>query len=341
MAIPALSVRDVSKWYGERSFLTWLGGRQHASVRALDAVGFDLEPAEVTALLGPNGSGKTTLMNIIADLVRADSGTVSVCGLPVPDRSREAQRHLGLVPANERSFFWRLTGRQNLEFFADLHGLERSESRPKIRRLLETFGLAAAADRRFLTYSAGMKKRLSIARAMLHGPRVLLMDEPTNGLDAQGMDDLVEFVRSDLTRLGCTILWATHRLEEVRRLCDRVIVLGAGRVRFQGTTKEFENRVARDVRYLLECEVPEIARPAVDAITRSAGAAETEYRGDLLKLRLAARDGEDPLTGVLRDLAAAGATIRLVEREAESLQGIFVRLGVTAAASSMGGSDAS
>jgi len=235
-----LSIKNVSKTYVVRNFAAIMRLRSPQQSIALRGVSFDLRAGEITALLGPNGAGKTTLATIIADLTRADSGQVTVAGVPVPERSREAQQQIGYLTTNDRSFFWRLSGRKNLEFFAALQGFRQAEARQRTTEMLERFKLTSHADRPFHTYSTGMKKRLGLARAFLHDPKEVILDEPTNGLDARSTAELLELVRSQLQRTGKPVLWATHRAEEVERLCDRVIVLIGGEKRFDGTSDLFQ-----------------------------------------------------------------------------------------------------
>ena len=247
-----LSIDNVSKTYLLQNFATILRLRRPQRSIALRGVSFDLRAGEITALLGPNGAGKTTLATIIADLTRADDGQVTVAGVPVPERSREAQQHIGYLTTNDRSFFWRLSGRKNLEFFAALHGFSQAKARQRTDEMLERFNLTSQADRPFHTYSTGMKKRLGLARAFLHDPKVLLLDEPTNGLDAQSTAELLELVRHQIRRTGKTVLWATHRAEEVEKLCDRVIVLIAGEKCFDGTSELFQGISRRHMRFRVE-----------------------------------------------------------------------------------------
>jgi ABC-2 type transport system ATP-binding protein len=251
-----LSLKNVSKTYFIHNFATIMKLRLPQQSVALRGVSFELRAGEITALLGPNGAGKTTLATIIADLTRADSGQVTVAGLPVPERSREAQQHIGYLTTNDRSFFWRLNGRMNLEFFAALHGFRQAEARQRTAEMLDRFKLTSQADRPFHTYSTGMKKRLGLARAFLHDPKVLLLDEPTNGLDAQSTEELLELVRHQIQRTGKTVLWATHRAEEVEKLCDRVIVLIAGEKRFDGTSEIFQDISRRHMRFSMELLPP-------------------------------------------------------------------------------------
>jgi ABC-2 type transport system ATP-binding protein len=209
-------------------------------VRALDGVDLDIQRGEVLTLLGPNGSGKTTLIKVLCDLVRADAGSVEIGGISFPLRAREALRHVGLVTTDERSFFWRLTGLQNLLFYAALHELPRRIARRRCPELMERFGLSPSEDPRFFSYSSGMKKRLALARALIHDPTLLLMDEATTSLDAEADERLQAWLRTEVRSANRAVLWATHRSEEIGRLSDRVGLLIRGRMRFLGNLAEFE-----------------------------------------------------------------------------------------------------
>lgn len=322
-----LRVDDLSKTYGLRDFATFLGMRPRHTTRALDAVSFELAEGQVTALLGPNGAGKTTLINIVCDLVRADLGAVTVAGLPVPGQGRAALRRIGYVTTNDRSFFWRLSGRRNLEFFAALQGYSIAESRRRAAAMLERFRLTADADRPFHGYSAGMKKRLGLARAFLHDPAVLLLDEPTSGLDALSMEELLELVRHEMQSARKTVLWATHRAEEVEKLCNRVIVLIEGRLHFNGGADEFIRISRRHQRFTIEVLPP------------SEGGSRFPELLETLELALGARktDGvlevtgagdEKRLSSVLSAMLAADGRIRQVRREPEPLHKVFSHLKV-------------
>lgn len=320
-----LRVEKVSKTYVIRNFASVLRLRPPYLLTALRSVSFSLNAGEITALLGPNGAGKTTLVNIMCDLTRADSGQVTVAGAPVPQESRDAQRHIGYVTTNERSFFWRLSGKKNLEFFAALHGYSSAEAKTRSADMLERFHLASEADRPFHTYSTGMKKRLGLARAFLHDPPVLLLDEPTNGLDAESTEDLVELVSLQIRRTGKTILWATHRADEVERLSDRVIVLVGGEVRFNGSADRFLDISRRHMCFSVELlPSPAVGVRLLELIPRL----DLEVRGRKSdgKLEVTGVGDERRLSSVLATLIGAGIFIHRVERDPEPLHKVFSHL---------------
>jgi ABC-2 type transport system ATP-binding protein len=206
--------------------------KRFGAVQALDGVSVNIDPGEVVALLGPNGAGKSTLIRILATTVLADSGRASVGGWDAASDPAAAKRACGLMLGDERSWYWRISGRHNLEFFAALYGLRRAEARSRAAELLDLFGLTEAADRRFGGYSAGMRARLSLARALITDPPVLLLDEPTRNLDPVASVRFRELVLRLARQRPAAVLFATHQLHEASEVATRVIALSAGRVVF-------------------------------------------------------------------------------------------------------------
>jgi ABC-2 type transport system ATP-binding protein len=197
---------------------------------ALGGVDLDVWPGEVVVLLGANGAGKTTLIRILATTVIPDEGTATVMGHDAVQRSVETRASIGLMLGNERSWYWRLTGRRNLEFFGALYGMSRRSAAARADELLREVGLGEAADRRFTEYSSGMRARLSLARALLREPPVLLLDEPTQNLDPVAAVRLRSMVLRLAEEWGTSVLLTTHNLHEAAALATRVVVLAEGRV---------------------------------------------------------------------------------------------------------------
>ncbi|MFH2002660.1 MAG: ABC transporter ATP-binding protein [Planctomycetota bacterium] len=198
---------------------------------ALNDINLKFEQGDRVALLGPNGAGKTTLLKLVGGLLLPTEGEVRVNGYSTLTCNRQARRSVGFVMNEERSFFWRLTGRQNLEFFGALDNLQGKPLQVRIDALIELVGLSAAAGKPFSNYSTGMKQRLAMARGLLADPDVLILDEPTRALDPLACDDLMELILQKIhADAGKTLLIATHRFDEVRRLCDKVLVINQGRV---------------------------------------------------------------------------------------------------------------
>jgi ABC-2 type transport system ATP-binding protein len=205
--------------------------KRFRNVQALDGVSLEVEPGEVVALLGPNGAGKSTLIRILGTTVLPDSGGATVAGHDVVDDPVAARRSLGLMIGDERSHYWRISARRNLAFFAALAGIPRREAASRTATLLDAVGLRDAADRPVLGYSSGMRARLSLARALLADPPVLLLDEPTRNLDplaAARFRKSASRLAAGTKRTG--VLFATHDLHEAAEMSTRILVLSAGQV---------------------------------------------------------------------------------------------------------------
>ncbi|PID37982.1 MAG: ABC transporter ATP-binding protein [Proteobacteria bacterium] len=238
-ASPMLRARGLRKhFFAAASALDLLRLRLRGRrVDALRGVDLELAPGEVLAIVGENGAGKSTLLRLIAGLLLPDGGELDLFGEAVEQVDGRYRAKVCYVLADERSFAWRLDGRQNLEFFATLHGLRGALARERITLALEHVGLAGAADRAVREYSSGMRQRLALARGLLGDPHLFLFDEPTRGVDPLNARDLRTFIGRDLLA-GRSAIVATHDLGEVHQLCDRVIVLERGEVRGQGTPDE-------------------------------------------------------------------------------------------------------
>jgi ABC-2 type transport system ATP-binding protein len=201
-------------------------------VDALRDVTFDVAPGEIVGLVGPNGAGKTTLIKMIATLLEPTTGRVVLDGVDVVDDPVRARRRMGLVLTDDRSLYWRLDGRQNLEVFGVLAGLPPAAARVRAGELLEQLGLAHR-DKRVMGYSSGMRSALNIARAVLARPSLVVLDEPTRSLDPVASVEVAELLRREAAQ-GRSVLLSSHRLDEVASVCDRVVVIVDGRVRHVG-----------------------------------------------------------------------------------------------------------
>ena len=197
-------------------------------ITAVDNVSFQVHRSEIFGFLGPNGAGKTTTINILTGLVRPNAGTIHIGGIDCTGRPKAAQHLIGVVP-DESNLYPELTGFENLCFCAALYGLEKEERQAQAGKLLETFGLHRAADRRFGGYSKGMKRKLAIAAGIIHRPPILFLDEPTTGIDVASARHIRQLL-ADIHRKGTTIFLTTHYIEEAERLCNRIAFIVAGRI---------------------------------------------------------------------------------------------------------------
>lgn len=216
----------------ERSFAS-------SSLTALDQVSLQIKPGEIFVLLGPNGAGKTTLVKILSTLLLPESGKARIFGYDLLTEARKIKPLINLVIGEERSFYWRLTGRQNLQFFSALHNLSGREMRLRIDELTEKFELRDL-DKRFDLYSTGAKQRLALARSFLKKESLLVfMDEPTRGLDPGTKTHLHQLIRKMARETGLTFLITTHDTREAEILADQIAILDHGRLSLCGAAKEF------------------------------------------------------------------------------------------------------
>lgn len=233
MSSPAIVVESVKKYFpralsGWRAYIH-LPGR--ATECALAGVSFEVAAGEAVAIIGPNGAGKSTLLRILATLLIPSSGHAAMDGFDVEKNSAGARRKLGYYTGGDDGFYGRLSARENLEFFAVMNNQVGAEVSREIERLAGWMGFTGSLDRQVRTFSTGMIHRLGLARALLHRPKILLLDEPTRSLDPIAASEFRRFLRQELVQQqGATLLFATHTLREVENIADRVLVLDAGRV---------------------------------------------------------------------------------------------------------------
>jgi len=221
-------------------------------IRAVDSVRFEVRPGEIYGLLGPNGAGKTTTISIISGLLKPDAGEVTVAGAPFWSDPQRAKSIMGVVP-QELALYEELTGRENLEFWGRIAGLTAGDARSRAGDLLEALSLTDRAKDALKTYSGGMKRRINLGCALLHRPQLLLLDEPTVGIDPQARLNILEFIHR-LRASGTGILYTTHYLEEAETLCDRIGIIDHGQVLAEGSLSELQERLGGDRLFVLEAD---------------------------------------------------------------------------------------
>jgi sodium transport system ATP-binding protein len=212
-------------------------------IRAVDGVSFVARDGEITGLLGPNGAGKTTTLRMLYTLMQPESGRVLVDGLDPQVQPGEVRRRLGVLP-DARGVYKRLTARENIAYFGNLHGLPAPVMDERIRRLGAALAMEDFLDRRTEGFSQGQRTKTAIARALVHDPRNVVLDEPTNGLDVMTTRSLRQFLR-DLRAEGRCVLFSSHIMQEVAALCDRIVVIAQGRVVADGTPEELRAQTGR------------------------------------------------------------------------------------------------
>jgi ABC-2 type transport system ATP-binding protein len=299
------------------NILTVSGARKrYGSVQALDGASFELRAGELLALLGPNGAGKTTLIRAISGRVRLDGGEIRVFDQPVA--AGRTPRVLGIVP-QELAVYSLLTARENLEGFGRLHGLAGAELSKQVDWALERTGLADRASEPVKQFSGGMRRRLNIACGILHHPRIVLLDEPTVGVDPQSRDRIYVTL-AELAAEGVSLLLTTHHLEEAEARCSRTVIIDHGRVIASGTLPELvDQTVGRHRLVTLRLNAP----LATEQISRLRVEIDP---ADARQVRARMTDVATDLPRLLDGIRAAGGAVDDVEVRGPSLQAVFIHL---------------
>ena len=294
--------------------------KAYETLVAVEDVSFRVEPGEVVGLLGPNGAGKTTTVSMISGLLTPDRGEVRIDGRPLTGATDPLKRKLGLVP-QELALYDELTAFENLRFFGGLYDLDRAEIASASSRVLELAGLGDRAGDPVRTFSGGMKRRLNLAASLLHNPTILLLDEPTVGVDPQSRNAIFENLET-LKAAGKSIVYTTHYMEEAERLCDRVVIVDQGKVVAVDTLRGLYARVPAVNRIWLDLDGA-IPAGCGDAIRATAGVVSIEeHQGrlavDVLDLEYAPE--------VIRAVTEAGGRLEHFVSERANLEAVFLNL---------------
>ena len=289
-------------------------------VKALDELSFAAEAGTVFALLGPNGAGKTTAVKILTTLSQPDDGKATVAGIDVVAHPDRVRRTIGAV-SQASGVDIRATGRENLRLQGQLYGLRGASLERRITELLESFGLADAADRIARGYSGGMKRRLDIVMALIHDPRVLFLDEPTTGLDPEVRADMWQEIAGLASEQGKSVLLTTHYLEEADQLASQVAIVDRGKVVAEGTPDELKRELRGDA---IHVELEAVANGAVPAALGGVeGVREVTLDGQIVRAR--ADDGGCAVPAVLQALEAHGLEVSSVQVRRPSLDDVYLK----------------
>ena len=302
--MPALEVTDLRKSYG--------------TFTALAGVSFRVEEGEMFGLLGPNGAGKTTLLSILSCLLESTGGGATLLGRPVSIHDRELRRQIGIVP-QDLAIYGELTARENLDFFGGLYGLAGEKRRQRSTEVLAAIGLSDRADDRAETFSGGMKRRLNLGCALLHRPKLIMLDEPTTGVDPQSRNHIFEEVRR-LNAAGVTIIYTSHYMEEVQALCRRIAIIDAGKVQACDTLEGLLARFEGLIRLRVRPQPPEL----LQRLGELPGARLTASDGEQLSLQCA--DVKGTLLRVVALLNESKADLVGLDVEEPNLERVFLLL---------------
>jgi ABC-2 type transport system ATP-binding protein len=292
--------------------------RSFGALRAVDGVGFEIGRGETYGLLGPNGAGKTTSISMVAGLLRPDAGEITIAGRRMTPSAVDAKSAVGLVP-QDLAIYPDLTARENLVFFARLYRLGRDRLTARVDHVLEVIGLEERADDRAETFSGGMKRRLNIGIGLLHEPELLILDEPTVGVDPQSRNAILESVEQ-LAGEGMAVLYTTHYMEEAERLCERIGIIDEGRIVAEGTRRELVATIGG-----LDLVRLQLAGDASAAAAALAGleAVESADADDGTVVCLV-EGAAGTLPALLATAGDAGATVTGVEVREPDLEDVFL-----------------
>jgi ABC-2 type transport system ATP-binding protein len=294
-------------------------GRRYGAVEAVRGISFAVNVGETLGLLGPNGAGKTTTLAMLSTLLPPSSGDAIIFGKRLTGDVRAVRERIGLVP-QDIGVYPDLTARENLVFFGEIYQVPRRDLAQRCDELLAMLGLLARADDRVESYSGGMKRRLNLACGLVHRPRLLLLDEPTAGVDPQARNHILAIVR-EIARQGTAVLYTTHYMEEAEQVCDRIAIMDQGRIIAQGTLDELLHIAAEGKVIEIRGELSE----AECAHLRSApGVNRVDVAGEVI--RIAVADVGRALAAIAPLLSERDSAIRSLEIHAASLEEVFIHL---------------
>jgi len=291
--------------------------KSFANTKAVDDINFEIKKGEIFGLLGPNGAGKSTILNMMSTILKIDSGAISIDGLDVKPNSKESKQLIGVVP-QEISLYEELSAYENLLFWGNLYGIPSKELKERINSTLELIGLSDRKKDLIKTYSGGMKRRINIAAALLHDPKILLMDEPTVGIDPQSRNRIFEVVET-LNKQGMTIVYTTHYMEEVERLCNRIAIIDSGKIIAQGTQSELQELV--NVKENVQLEFDFLSEDQVASLRKS-----LSYPMIQKEKTLIIESTIKELSGIIAACNQLGLMINDIQLQKVNLETIFLSL---------------
>ncbi len=287
---------------------------------ALDHISFSIREGEIFGLLGPNGAGKSTTISILSGLTGIDGGEVRFLGKKIGRNEMESKRELGIVP-QDIALFEDLTAQENLDYFGRLYGLKGKLLKERIKEALAFTGLTERRKDRPKGFSGGMKRRLNIACAILHHPKLIIMDEPTVGIDPQSRNHIMESIK-ELNRIGSTIIYTSHYMEEVEEICTKVAVVDRGRVIAQGTKEELKSLVSLEEKITIE--LSSVNFTMVEGIKKIESISECVVNGN--RLDVVGKKGDKNVSRIIQVISESEADILSLNVERPSLEAVFLTL---------------
>ncbi len=288
--------------------------------KALDGISFDVHDGEILCLLGPNGAGKSTTINILTTALKGEKGNVFFKGRNINQITRTYKQNLGIVP-QELALYEELSAEKNVAFFAALYGVRGKELKVKVDDALNFVGLSDRNKDRVKTFSGGMKRRLNIACAIAHNPKIIILDEPTVGIDPQSRNHILKSIKK-LREKGTTVIYTTHYMEEVEEISTRIIIVDHGKIIAGGTKESLKEKLAEEKQYLIEVEGT--GRLQKEELYRIAGVKNVDLEGN--HIRISVIKGIDNLDKIISILIGKEIKINNVTSEEASLETVFLKL---------------
>ncbi len=301
-----IKVRSISKSFG--------------NIEAVKNVSFTIDKGEIFGILGPNGAGKSTIVNILNTLVKPDKGDVIIDGININNDGDTIKLIMGVVP-QEIALYEELSAYENLMFWGGLYDIPKSELRANVNKTLEIVDLVNRKDDRIKTFSGGMKRRINIACALLHNPRILVLDEPTVGVDPQNRNHIFEVIER-LNNEGMTMIYTTHYMEEAERFCDKIAIIDVGGIIAQGTLKELKK--ISDVKDLITVKLADSDNEIISRITSANPLFMFDSLSDTLKVECASISRD--ISVIINHIQSSGGEIESIVTQGTNLESIYLKL---------------
>jgi len=301
-----IQLRSVSKSFG--------------NIEAVKNVSFNIDKGEIFGILGPNGAGKSTIVNILNTLVKPDKGDVIIDGVNIKDDGDTIKLIMGVVP-QEIALYEELSAYENLMFWGGLYDIPKSDLKVKVNNNLDIVDLSYRKNDRIKTFSGGMKRRINIACSLLHNPKILVLDEPTVGVDPQNRYHIFELIER-LNNEGMTIIYTTHYMEEAERFCDKIAIIDAGRIIAQGTLKEL--REISDVKDSLTIKLAEYDNEIISRITTTNPLFKLDSTTNTLKVECG--NISNDISKIINHVQNAGGVIERIYTQGTILESIYLKL---------------
>ena len=294
--------------------------KRFSEVMAVDHVSINIAEGEIFGLLGPNGAGKTTIINTLMGLTKVNSGAIKIFGMDIKAHEMAIKKQIGIVP-QDIAIYEDLTVNENLSYFGKLYGLKGSLLKGRVNEALEFSGLSDKGKEYPKKFSGGMKRRLNIACAIVHKPKLIIMDEPTVGIDPQSRSHILQSVK-ELNKTGSTIIYTSHYMEEVEEICTQIVIIDHGRIIARGTKEELKSMVAVDDR--ISIELSSVNDTIIDSIKKIQDVLECGISGNLISI--ISKKNSKNLCWIIDCISGTDSKITSLNIEKPSLEGVFLTL---------------